>query len=360
MYRIRAALALAVALVAAGSLTSTAVAKPTGIYPSWTITPADSAAQTHTGTITFGITGMPDATFTITKPVANADATSELLNASTGGDWFGTETPFGAIFGASGPAQPFQYIEASAADESVTTTITFASPVPAGVLGIAVGDLDVDEAVFTGKNGSTTLTGAQLQGSADPVGFNFCNVTADIPTNCAVVTYRIPSASASGSVTTFDVPTWTAGSKSGTAKGTMATSDGATAWLRPSTKIRELKIVFRRADGETGRSSFRLWAAALLNNVAGKVTKAGRGVKGVTVKLYGPGSSKALATTKTAAGGLYVFPGIAATNGYKVKITAPKGTTASPASKTANIAVNDALTVNFTLRKKATTPKFTG
>ena len=129
----------------------------------------------------------------------------------------------------------------------------------------------------------------------------------------------------------------------------------------PNAKVRELKFVFNRADSEPANSSFRLWLAALKNNVTGTVKKSGKGAAGLTVKLYAPGSTKALATTKTLMGGGYAFPNIAATKGYKVKVKVPSGYVGT-SSKTVSIATNDA-TANFSLRKKpkkVTTPRFTG
>ena len=119
---------------------------------------------------------------------------------------------------------------------------------PSGLLGIAVGDLDVDQMAITAKSADgATLSGAQLLGSARKVGFNFCNVKTSKPTNC-------------GSDTA--VPRWLPGRKGGTLKGNGSSTGGSTGWIRPDQPIKSITLTFSAVDSSVGTHTFRLWLAA--------------------------------------------------------------------------------------------------
>ncbi|MEI6447151.1 MAG: carboxypeptidase-like regulatory domain-containing protein [Actinomycetes bacterium] len=325
-----------------------AVAAPKGVYPKWTISPDSPGAQTHTGTIKFGVNGIPNATYKVEKD--NDDGRSVRLETSNGGgDWLTAATPFGKIFGPSGPSDSNQYLRVaqdSSGDGNVsTTTITFPSAVPVGLVGIAVGDLDVDEVTVSAADSAFRLkSGSAIQGSASPVPFNFCNVPDPKPDNC-------------GSDT--DVPTWNPGPFAGILRGTGDDSDGASGWFRPTFALRQLTLEFTGSDGYGGSNhSYRTWLAALSNDISGKVTRTtGRALRGVLVSLQAPGGKTAAKRIRTDARGRYSFPNWAARSGYTVKMAVPSGYTASGATtKGASIAVNDA-TVDFKLKPA---PAYTG
>ena len=237
------ALLLSAALV--GSPVGAATSSPVGVYPAWTITPEDPEAQNHSGTIDFDIPGFPDATYTVEKSISDGDDT-ELATADDSGDWLTADTPFGAVFGASGPSTSIQFLKTRVGDETTaTTTITFASPVPANLLGFAVGDIDVDQVVIggTAADGSA-LTGEQLAGAT----FNFCDVAEPKPESCE------------GVDAPFAVPTWNTATRT-VSDPADEDSDGASAWFRPTVSISSLTFTFN-AVGDSS-PSYRLWLAAL-------------------------------------------------------------------------------------------------
>jgi len=185
---------------------------------------------------------------TIAKRKADSEPIDRLTGL-TGGDWLGTGTPFGAVFGSS---KAKQYIEvgenAYGATNRTTTTIKFASEVPAGLLGIAIGDLDVDQMVITAKGGDgSTLSGAHLLGSARKVGFNFCNVKSSKPNNCARDTA---------------VPNLLPGRRGGTMKGNGTSTGGSTGWIRPDQPVKSITLTFSAVDSSVDTHTFRLWLAA--------------------------------------------------------------------------------------------------
>lgn len=280
---------------------------PTGAYPAWTITPADPAVQNHSGTIAFDVVGMPDATYTVTKTAEDGEDT-ELLNANDSGDWLTADTPFGQIFGASGPSSTIQFLKARV-DETTTatTTITFAGPVPANTLGFAVGDIDVDQMIITGLTADgAPITGAQLAGNT----FNFCDVPAPKPDNCDGVTPP------------YAVPTWDPATNT-ISDPADEDSDGAVAWFRPTVAIKSLTFAFSSVSSSS--PSFRLWMAGLSSSVTGSVAfPAGATAVPVTVKLLAADGST-LAETTTDASGNYSFPSVVAEPGLKLEFLAPAG-----------------------------------
>ena len=298
---------LVLATVLAGSPVGAAPAAPVGVYPAWTLTPEDTAAQNHSGTIDFDVLGMPDATYTIDK--SNDDGEdAELLTSDDSGDWLTADTPFGAVFGASGPSTTTQLLKTRVdEDTTATTTITFATPVPANTLGFAVADIDVDQVIITGTTADgSAVTGAQLAGTT----FNFCDVAAPKPDNC------------DGVDAPYAVPTWNP------ATGTVSDpadedSDGASASFRPTVAISSLTFAFSSVDSSS--PSYRLWFAALSSSVTGTVAfPAGAPKVPVTVNLLGTDGST-LATTTTDGSGSYSFPSVVASSGLQIELVAPAG-----------------------------------
>lgn len=314
----------------------------TGKYPAWTITPASSSAQNHSGTVTFGVTGMPDATYTVTKTANDLQSTS-LRTGPSSGDWLTSATPFGALFGASNDPTSTQFIN-TRIDFSgfpplgsiATTVVTFAAPVPANALGFAVGDIDVDMLEVTAtKADSSVVNGSDIFGGT----FNFCNVVIDRPTSCP-------------SQLTF-VPTWTPASGStisGTVDGLDTERDGESAWFRPNTAIQTLTFRFSGHVG-SGSPSYRLWLAVLKATISGTVDFGTCPTSAVQVQLIAPDGSTVLGTATTASDGTYAFPNVVAQPGYDVRLTAPINCEpVGPSNKPADVASEDK-TVNFALQE---------
>lgn len=236
-------------LLAFALVPTSAAAASNGVYAKWTIKGSDLTARTRTGTIKFGVAGIPNATFKVAKHKKDTEPV-ELLTSTGGGDWLTGTTPFGAVFGRSGPSTKVKYLRVGedTLDNTnrTTTKITFASAVPAGVLGIAVADLDVDKVIIRAKDASGTyLTGSQLKGTATHNTFNFCKVTRSKPTNCGNDTA---------------VPSWLPGATGATVMGADVTSDGATAWMRPNRSIKSITMTFS-GFRSVSTHSYRTWLA---------------------------------------------------------------------------------------------------
>ena len=240
----------AVAGVAAFFLLGSGVASAAGLYASWTITPESSSAQNHSGTLAFPDALLPGATYTANKDVDDGLSTRVVTGTATYGDWLTTETPFGAVFGPSGPSSTIQFFRQRIETETVSTTsYTFNRPFPANRLGFAVGDIDVDNLTIT----ATDENGDQVPGSNLVGGvFNYCAVTVDKPTDCDAGPYTNP--------------VWTPGPNGGIVTPTppnpgIEESSGSSAWFRPTVSIKTLTFVFE-AYPTAGEPSYRAWFAA--------------------------------------------------------------------------------------------------
>lgn len=319
---------------------------PSGNYAAWTLTPEDPIAQNHTGTIAFGVPGVPNATFAVTKSVDDGEDV-ELRTSTDVGEWFTNATPFGSVFGASGPSDTIQVlstrIDTGSLSSVATTTYTFAAPVPAGVLGFAFGDIDLDSLVISGISGDgSPLTGAQLVGSV----FNFCDVTTGAPDDC------------DGLSAPWPVPVWDPETRT-ISYPTDEDTDGAITWFRPTVSISSLTFTFEGSDS-AGSPSYRTWFAALSGQVGGTVAvPTGATATPVTVELLDVGGA-VLATATTDASGVYSFPPRAALAGYTVRLVTPAGyTVVGGSSKTADLSAGNVV-VDFSLTAESVTPKFTG
>lgn len=244
-----------IALLAASGLglvlcSGPASAAAPGIYSSWTISPSDAAAQNHTGTIGFPNALLPGADYTSNKSSNDGESVRVATGTATYGDWLTTQTPFGALFGPSGPSTTTQFLRLRIGTTTVsTTTYTFREPFPADRLGIAFGDIDVDFITLTAtdENGDQ-VPGSKLVGST----FNYCDVTVDKPTDCNAGPYRIP--------------VWTPSSNGGQITPTppspgIVESSGASAMFVPSVSLKTLTVVFQ-AYPTAGDPSYRTWFAA--------------------------------------------------------------------------------------------------
>lgn len=234
-------------------------------YPTWTISPDNAAAKNHKGKLTFGLGGkFPDAGYTVKKSVYDGEDT-ELLNGADGEDWFTKDTPFGAEFGPTGPKAPevnkVRYIKIRvdrSEDQSVATaTYSFERPTPAGKLGFAVSDIDLDRLQITAKDASgRAVAGSDLAGDV----FNFCDVpAAGRPPECGgsrnTITPRLKN----------------------TSNGVILTgrndndTEGAAAWFKPTVRIKRITFVFR-GESESGSPSYRTWFAAKVKKQTQPVT----------------------------------------------------------------------------------------
>ena len=334
--------ALLLAAVLIGSPAGAASSGPVGVYPAWTITPEDSEVQNHSGTIDFGIVGLPNATYSVNRSEADGKKT-ELTTADDSGEWLTADTPFGQIFGASGPSSTIQFLKVRVSETSVaTTSVTFATPVPANVLGFAIGDIDVDRMVIAGTSADgSPVTGADLNGAT----FNSCDVPEPRSENCDGVTAP------------YAVPTWN--------PTTMTVSyppdddtDGAVASFRPTVSISSLTFTYDATGG--AEPSFRLWFAGLSSSVTGSVAfPAGSAKVPVSVNLLGTDGST-LATTTTDNSGRYSFASVVASPGLRIELVAPAGFSVQ-GSNTAVVDLDaGSVDVPFTLVSSAVVPAYTG
>jgi hypothetical protein len=254
------------AIVAATALTLTAgvayaATQTIERYPSWTISPADPEAKNHKGKLTFGLGGkFPDAGYTVKKSVRDGEDV-ELLNGADGEDWFTKDTPFGEAFGPTGPKSPevnkVRYIKIRVEGSVATTTYTFERPTPANRFGFAVSDIDLDRLEITAKDSNgRAVAGSDFAGGV----FNFCNVpAAGRPEGCegqrSTIKPRLKS----------------------TSNGVLLTGktdddeEGASAWFRPTVKIKRITFVFRGAR-VSGSPSYRTWFAAKVKKQTDAVT----------------------------------------------------------------------------------------
>jgi hypothetical protein len=239
-----AALAASALLVGAASATP-AFAATTTTYGTWSEVTEVTANQNYTGSVSFGTSGIPDATYETTFP--NADTTNEVTLDTNEDEWIPAESPFGAIFGASGPSATVNFLRTDLLNGPQTTVFTFERPVPANRLGIAFGDVDYDTVTVTATDmAGSTMTGAQLIGTSTDNAFNLCADSATMPDSCGAQDASV------GTVTTnaFDVVLDNNNSTGG--------SDGVTAWIYPSAEVNTLTVT------HTGFiSSIRTWMAVI-------------------------------------------------------------------------------------------------
>ena len=318
---------------------SAAPALATGYYPSWTKTPSSSSAQNYEGTVDFNLRLFPDATWTSAKSVDDNEGV-RLYNSApdcdasnTSCEWMTAATPYGAVFGASGPSESIRFLSQRAAKGTViTTTYAFSRPAPTRALGIALGDLDVDsvEVEATDADGGVVPLTELVPGA-----FNFCDVTADKPDDCRSAPYELP--------------TWSATAAGGLLSGTGTETTGPLGWLRPTTGVKTLKLTFRPNAVGSGTPSYRTWFTALGHKVTGQVTTtSGREVPDALISLYAPDGTL-LDTIRTDDNGRYRFPDFAAQPGYEVRISPPEGYyPASPTEEGADLSTSDQV-VDFKL-----------
>ena len=316
----------------------------TGYYPAWTISPSDSKAREFEGNIDFNLRSFPNATWTSVKTAADGESVrlvnsgSDCRASDSNCEWMTAQTPYGSVFGASGPSDAIRFLTQRAGKTtSITTVYTFSRPAPANALGIALGDIDVDSVDVRAQDASGNVIPLA---ALVPGAFNFCDVSSDRPNSCRPAPYV--------------VPTWEPSSSGGSGKlvATGTETAGSLGWLRPTTGIKTLTLTFTPNASGAGTPSYRTWFTALGHKVTGQVTTtSGKDVPDALISLYGP-DGELLDTVRTDSNGRYDFPDFAAQPGYEVRMSPPEGYyPASPTEENADLSSRDQV-VNFKLTTK--------
>ncbi|QIK62730.1 hypothetical protein G7068_05560 [Leucobacter viscericola] len=262
----------------------------------------------------------------------NTDSRSGQVGVISGAStWLAQGTPVGAKYGTSRD-RPYLNLrpKADTPAGASTTTYTFAQPTPTSNWTFVLGDIDADQVQIRaiGPDGNT-LNAAQLGFRG---GFNYC---------APGVTGK-PSCTGSAS----DVPSWDPATLTLTGNAASQDTEGSAAWFEPSTPVSVLTFVFQR---RSGLPVYQTWFASLARDVTGTVsTQSGDG-SGVTLTLT-DGNGTVVGTTTTGPGGTYAFPGVQASAGYTVYVTAPDGMIVDGATnKPADLSTSDAV-VDFAVR----------
>jgi len=295
---------------------------------------ASNYAQWSGGSMTVPLPGFP---------AASLDTTSSSTQVASGGSaYLNAGTPFGATYGSS-QNQPYVLLRTAKGNTTTsTTTLTFATPPAAGSWGFTLGDIDADLATVsaTGASGGpVAISDLGFRGS-----FNFCN-GRPLPSTC-------------GGSTSSDMPTWD--SSTGTLKGNVVDTNGASGWFRPEVAIKSLTIKF---SAQSGLPVYQLWVASSTRSIAGRVSSRGdcRAPHHDPLVLLnqsgglvtGPDGQAVYATVGP--NGDYEFPEIAP-GVYQVLAATPKGyRPVGDSTKTADVTDSDATGVDFEFHCRAAT-----
>lgn len=185
-----------------------------------------------TGQVTDSAAGFPAAHIATdsTNP-SSPSGTSAFLNAST---------PFGQAFGSS-QGDPYALLRLASGRRPSTTTVSFDTAPDAGSWGFALGDVDAENvrvAAYDASGGELPVSDLGFEDT-----FNYCD-GSPLPGTCH------------GSRQT-DRPRWDPAT--GTLKGNVADTDGASGWFQPGTRISKLVLT---ATLNAGIPAFQLWIAA--------------------------------------------------------------------------------------------------
>ena len=294
------------ALVAIPALALASSASGAGVYPSWTIrslTTGETSAQERAGTVSFGVLGFPSHGDYVNRKSVRDREPVDLRSTDTivGG------TPWADVFGPSTERQ-YLAVRVDYSQGTVSTaTYEFASALPPGAWGFALGDIDVDEAQITARTaGGALLSGSEIAGSVGNarVPFNFEGLASTT------------------------LPSWAPGSAGGTLTGPNDDeTEGDSGWFMPSRPVRELTIRFTAQPG-SGSPSYRTWFAVVAHPITGTVARedTGAAVEGAVLTLVDP-EGHVLDITTTGPGGTYSFPQVYAQPGYTVGLRPPGGLT---------------------------------
>lgn len=317
---------LAVLAIAAMSLAvmPAASAATTTSWAAWT--PLTGASGNYTSTMT--LAGQPALTANITSDSLGGGGIGVISGAST---WLSEGTPIGAKYGSSRD-QPYLNIrpKANNATSPSTTSYTFDTPTPASGWAFALGDIDADSVrVSAVTSDGVALTAAELGFQSS---FNYCDPGVGVGMSCRDYT--------------GDVPTWDPATQTLMGNLTAADTSGAAAWFEPTTPIATLTFEYSQ---RSGFPIYQTWFASMARDITGTVSDIDTGVlDGVEVSLT-DANGNVIATTTTAGGGLYSFPGYFATDGYEITATPPPGKVGVVTTGTADLRTSDAV-VDLTVR----------
>ena len=232
------ALGLAVALTSSPAL----AAVDDGTWGIWAAADVNDATP---GTIGFGSTTVPSASYVYTEDSGNSSV--EIATVNDKDMWVPAGSPMGAVFGANGPSDIENLLDYNANELSeATLVITFDAEVPANELGLVIMDIDsentglaadADRFTVEATNAAgTPLTSSELNGGA----FNFCNVpVAEMPGDCGGTAYT--------GVPTVTEPTATSVFFEGSLLN--ASDDGDSGWVNPTAAVKTMTVTWLSQDG---------------------------------------------------------------------------------------------------------------
>jgi hypothetical protein len=203
-----------------------------GMSAAFAVTSHYASYDFGSGQVSLPAAGFPAAHVSTdsTNPTAPSGA-SAYLNAST---------PFGQVFGSS-QGEPYALLHLASGRKPSTTEVTFDSPPEAGEWGFALGDIDAENVQVEAYGEHGVLLPVSDLGFEGT--FNFCN-GRPLPSTC-------------GGRTGTDQPRWD--SASGTLRGNVVDTDGASGWFRPTARV--IRVVFT-ATLNSGIPAYQLWIAA--------------------------------------------------------------------------------------------------
>lgn len=281
-------------------------------------------------TTTVQVAAQPAITATVTSD-SRAGQVGVISGAT---NWLSQGTPVGAKYGSSiNQAYLNLRPKADNATSPSTTTYSFANPTPASGWTFVLGDIDADAVRIQaiGANGQA-LTAAQLGFRG---GFNYC----------APGVVGKPSCTGDAA----DVPTWDAATLTLTGNAAALDTSGAAAWFEPSVPITSLTFAFTR---RSGFPVYQTWFASIARDITGTVLDNDaipQPQPGATLTLT-DANGDVVATTTSGADGTYSFPGVVATAGYTVRVTAPATMIPEgPASVAVDLTTADGV-ADFTVR----------
>jgi len=311
-----AALSLAVAPAASAATTTS--------WAAWT--PLTGTTGNFISSMT--LAGQPALTAGITSDSLGGGGIGVIPGAST---WLSEGTPIGQKYGSSRD-QPYLNLrpKANNATSPSTTTYTFDTPAPASGWAFALGDIDADSVRVSGVSvDGGDLTAAELGYQSS---FNYCDPGVGVGMSCRDYL--------------GDVPTWDPATQTLMGNQTSADTSGAAAWFEPTVSISSLTFEYSQ---RSGFPIYQTWFAAMARDITGTVSDMDTGaLDGVEVSLT-DANGNIVATTTTAGGGLYSFPGYFATDGYQITATPPPGKIGVVSTGTADLRTADAV-VDLTVR----------
>ncbi|CAB4559489.1 unannotated protein [freshwater metagenome] len=273
------ALGLAVALTSSPAL----AAVDDGTWGIWA---AEDVSDAPAGTIGFGSTVVPSASYEYTE--ISGDTGVEIATVNDKDMWVPASSPMGTVFGANGPSDIENLLDYDANEYSESTlVITFDAEVPANELGLVIMDIDggndgqplsADRFTVEATNAAgANLTSSELNGGA----FNFCNVpVAEMPGDCEDTAYT--------GVPTVTEPTAT--SVFFQADLNASTDEGDSGWVNPTAAVKTMTVTWLSQDGgSSAKLAIAVKKTELANTgldvTTGALTALGLGVLGAAALI---------------------------------------------------------------------------